>query len=221
MTEPTIISLPLRLTYAQIHRYPLRNLEGISLNNTDTQFYPSKELSIILDNFVEDTNVKRNIIFENKLFLASSDIFSYLRKNVNSSMYNDIITIVHPSFRDIYWRNRELLDMEDLNLLDSIITRPLPQFKNVFDYEYLSEYSDKINMLIYHLYGDITPFIVLHIKVKDFIETINNNEELNIKLKDINVVINLEYKPYDFYDHKLESVQQYISLSKDEYQQPS
>lgn len=222
MAEPTIISFPLRITYAQIHPYPLTNLEGISFNNIGNEFYPNKALSTILDDFANG-NKNHLSIFENNLFLKSTDIFGYLRENINSLTHNDIITIIHPSFRDIYWKNRELLSFSKLNALDLVITQPLPQFKNIFDYEYLSQYSDKINTGIYHLYGDINEFIVLHITTKDFIEAINNNEPLNIKLKDINVTIKLEYKPYDFYDYKTESVQQYIPLSKslEEYQLPS
>lgn len=198
------IVIPLRKTYAQIHKRPLTNFEGIPIENVGEEFFPSKELANLLS-----SNRELLDIFSNGLFLKSSDVFNFLRnkKFINE---DDVITIIEPSLRDVYWKNKFLLNMDDIELLETNIKQPLPLYKNILDYEYVSEYKPKYD--IYHQYGDMTKFNVLHITVRDFIKSINDNRSLVFELKDIKITITLEYEPYDFYDYKSESVKQFIPL---------
>ncbi len=209
-----IISLSLRDTYAQIQHLPIHNFKGINDNISTSEIYPNDSLNQVLDNLEIDPDKYLNNIFASDLFLSSNDIFGYLSKNITSSMCDDIITIVINNLQDLYWNNRSLLTQEEEHLLEIDTNKIPPTFKNIFEYKHLTKYSNKIYTPIYQLYGDITPHTSLYIPVKDFIKSINIKEPIHVRLENIDIIIQLDYELYDFFNFETEFVYNCINLNK-------
>jgi hypothetical protein len=73
------------------------------------------------------------------------------------------------------------------------------------------EYKSIYQLEIYNPHGFITPFDVVHISVKEFVNRLNSHQPLEFKLSSTNVYLVLAYRPYDFYDQ--ETKQLLVDLS--------
>ncbi len=183
------IILPLRNTYAQINKYPINNLDEISIDN----YY----------------DLQGNInISGTTLFLRGSDVFYYLKKNIKTISDKDTISFINSNLLNIYWKNKKLLSFTDFNNLENAMKEPFSIFENILD---SSENITQTITPIYYLQNNINPYEVFHISVKDFINIINNKKPLIIKLPKINININLQYELYDFYDYETNTIEDYMS----------
>jgi len=74
------------------------------------------------------------------LFICSNNLFTHINKNRH--LYNDVITIVLHGLRDLFWMNRHMLSTYERFLLEVMMSgTKLPTFKNILEYETISEYS--------------------------------------------------------------------------------
>lgn len=214
--QSQLIKIWLRDTYSQIHPTPIYDIEGFDPSISRSRIYPNDNLIYLLDNLKIHADKYSDDIFypDSDLFLNSSDIFGYLNKNIKHGVCDAYIIIVINNLRDIYWNNRHLLPQEELPALELSTEKYLPTFVNIFDYQALNEYATSISTPIYQLYGDISPYNVVNIPVKYFIESINTNQSIKVKISDINTTIELNYEPYDFWSFANESIVNYIDINK-------
>lgn len=195
MTSPLVtIPLWLRDTYAYVHSEPIQQLNG-PLNET------------ILTQEAAITSLASG----SGLFLNSADVFTYLNRNI-SNVCNDTITIVIHSLRDLYWNMRNTLQREEVDHLEVAMKQPLPRFKNIFEYRALESSRDVNPSPLYQLFGTITQFSVIHIPVKHFIMSINDKQPLQVMLSGTNVIIQLDYEAYDFWDPETQSLIESINI---------
>ena len=138
------------------------------------------------------------------LFIRGNDLPLYIKENNYKILDNDIISIVDPNISNIYWDNRELLSITDLeNLTDYMKQSPVE-----FD---LSD--DNIpNIQTYNLINniDIIDYNTIYITVRDFINFINSNKSIIIKLPKIDINIEIKYEPYDFYNYSTNKINSFI-----------
>lgn len=194
----SIIPIWLRDTYARIQPTPIYNLYGPLRENVNTE-EQAKELLI-------------QGIEKSEIFLSGANVFGYLNRNLSKQICNQTVTIVIHSLRDLYWNNRHTLPQEVVTNLEVALRDPLPTFKNMFEYESIQNLSESINLTLYQLFGTITPFSVLHIPVSYFIEALNAKVPIQIALENTNIIIQLDYEQYDFWDTISESMVDYVDL---------
>jgi hypothetical protein len=89
---------------------------------------------------------------DNTIFISEDDIFAYSKNNV----YTGIVTIVISNLRDLYRDNRNTLPTEMINKLRVEMNKPSVKFRGIADGTY-------------QLFGNVTPYDVLHILVSYFI----------------------------------------------------
>jgi hypothetical protein len=212
-----IIPIWLRDTFGQVQQSPIYNLHGEYVESIDTEDV-AKALLIreISNRNVVQSDISSFDVYQgsdSRLFLAGSDIFGDLVKNyANVSSCTQTVNIIIHSLRDLYWNNRHMLPAEEVKILEILMKFPLPKFKNIFDYDSLKSFRDTIGTPMYQLFGDITPFSVISIPVRHFIESINNNIPIQVQLSGTNIVIQLDYQPYDFWDFDSQSLVNYIDI---------
>jgi hypothetical protein len=136
-----------------------------------------------------------------KHFLRTTNLYGYLDRTINERC-NDIITIVIPNLRNVYFNNRQRLSEEERRKLTVAVQEPLPKFKSIYDYPDLEILATEAHVPEYQVYGDITKYDVLHLPVRLFVEQINKREPLIFILKDVNVKISLSITPDDFWDNE-------------------
>ena len=211
-----IIPLWLRDTYGRIQPEPIYNLEGPLEENRSSEEAAYRSHSRGISN--------------SDLFLNGGDIFGYINKNkslcinrsgsngpggpgANEPGFNQVITIVIHSLRDLYWNYRAMLSPDQLVQLNMAMDEPLSTFKNIYDYKSLEKFRDMTDTPLYQMFGTITPYSVLYIPVRNFIETINNNEPIQIALDNIGIIIQLDYQQFDFWNFDTQSIVNKIDLS--------
>lgn len=193
--SPVIIPIWLRDTYAYVHPTPVYNLQGPFRENIHTE------------------EAARQLLTKNiNLFLSGADVFSYLNRNISKGVCNQTVTIVIHSLRDLYWNYRKILPHETVSNLEMAMREPLPTFKNVFEYKSIQQLSESIDLPQYQMFGTLTPFSVLHIPVRFFIESLNAGVPIQIALEDTNIIIQLDYEKFDFWDTITKSLIDYIDL---------
>jgi len=184
ITSNPIITIPLWLrdTYLIINSMPINNIHG-PLNETMHTEISAKEALLHSDT---------------QLFISGSDIIPYIHRHLSPSIYEETITIVIHSLRDFYWNIRHSLLPNEIALLEVTLKQPLPKFKNIFDYKSISPINNPIPL--YQLFGTISPFSVLHIPVRYFIQCVNDNIPIRVSLNNTEIVIEIQYQSYDFWD---------------------
>lgn len=234
--QSVIIPIWLRDTYATILSTPLYAMAGYS------EEYNIPEVSDkIFRNYSKTTNGNydniddaKNIIFQlqnNKdvktnlfisegkntnFFISGGDVFGYLNRHLDREICNYTVSIVIRGLRDLYWNNRLTLPRDEDVQLDNAMRQPLPSFKNIFDYDEINTIEgidELIDIPVYQLFGTITPYSVIHIPVRHFIQSLNINAPIRVALADTNIIIQLDYQQFDFWDSKADSIIKYINLN--------
>jgi hypothetical protein len=195
----TIIPIWLRDTYARVQPEPLLHLEGHIEENRNTEIEAAKALS------------HQSLPTGENLFLRSSDIFAFLSKHAGD-ICDQTVAIIIRGLRDLYWNNRFSLSDDELIQLDIATRKPLPSFKNVFEYSSLEKYRDIFNTPMFQLFGDITEYNVINVPVKYFIESLNNNVPIQAEILGTGIIIQFDYEMYDFWDPDTESIINHIDL---------
>lgn len=181
-----IIPIWLRDTYAFIHSEPIYNFQG-PLNESDTAEEIAKD-------FLQTGS---------NLFISGGDVFTFLSRN---NLCDHTITLVIHSLRDLYWSVRNSLPREEVDRLEIALKQPLPHFKNIFEYKKLESKRDSYPSPLYQMFGTLTPFSVLHIPVRHFIQALNAQQPLQVVLNGTEIMIQLDYKLYDFWDPATQSL---------------
>lgn len=194
-----LVTIPiwLRDTYARVHSTPINNFQG--LMNEDAA--------------AEDAARDAVTRTDSELFLSGGDVFTYLNRNLSRNLCDQTVTIVIHSLRDLYWNIRQTLPREEVNQLEIALRYPLPRFKDIFEYSSLEALRDTIPSPLYQLFGTLTPFSVIHIPVRHFIDTINRGNPIRVALTDTDIVIELHYEAYDFWDPSSESLVTHIDIN--------
>ena len=190
-----VIPINLRDIYARVQADKIINWYGFKDEDYD---------------YFEKT-VRRNIstkIENSDYFVNAGNMFAYLWKHIDSINCGDIVNIVIPGLRNIYYNHRAFLSKDEKNLLETSMKQPLPQF--------LSIYGDNKNptMEEYQLFGDITAYDVIHIPVISFIKSINDKKPLSIQLYPLNVKIVLTHSQSDLWDIEYQQIINYIDIQK-------
>ena len=146
-------------------------------------------------------------------FIRASNMFSYLWRNLNKNNCDFIVNIIIPGLRNIYYENKKFLSEDEQNLLNDIIQRDLPQFEDIYNYKSLEKYASDVNMQEYQLFGSITPYDVVNIPVKTFVNLINNKSPIKIQLYPLNIIIELVYYDYDMWDSEYQEMISYIDIN--------
>ena len=139
------------------------------------------------------------------LFLRGIDLPLYIKENNYKILDNDIISIIDTNISNIYWDNRELLSVSDLeNITDYMKQSPLEFDKS----------EDNISGIqTYHLVNDISiiDYNTVYITIKDFIKFVNSNKSIMTKLPKVNINIEFKYEAYDFYNYSTNTIDNFIS----------
>ncbi len=169
----------LRDAYAIIKPRPLYNLMGsVKVNDN------SEQESIFSYN-------------SGNLFVKGNDVLSIINQNIKNYC-GWYITFVLPSLTDHFLDNSEYLSEEEHVTLLELSNTSNPKFKNIYEYDYFDEIQ--YTLPLYQMFGVITPYNVLHISVKDFVEMINDRNAPLFVLDEIYSIIGLYYEEYDLYD---------------------
>lgn len=194
-----IVPIWLRDVYATVQSQPLYFLEGPMIESPQSE----EAVKFALTQKLESSN----------LFLSGDNIFCYLNKNMTSNMCDHYITVVIHNLPDLYWSNKENIFDETLEI-DLAIKQPFPTFKDINEYRSVNQLINQSNPLVlYQLLGTISPYNVLHIPIRYFIESLNNKRPINISLDRIDTIIQLNYEQFDFWDPITNSLIESIDLS--------
>ena len=100
-------------------------------------------------------------------WLEANKMYEYIRRNRFTIRKNDIVTLYVPKLRSVYQKLGIYSEQE--------VVHPLPNWKNVYNYETLksSTMEQRKNLYEYQLDGYITPFDVLHFTADEFVEFFN------------------------------------------------
>ena len=120
----------------------------------------------------------------NSIFISADDIFAYCSKQ---KLYTGMLVIAIPNLRDLYWNKRKLLSVEEVNKLSIEMEEPPTRFRD-------------IGSGMYQLFGNITPYDIIHIPVSYFIECLNRKVSIEVMLNNTNTTIRLDYLQHDFWD---------------------
>lgn len=194
-----IIPLWLRDIYAKVEQYPISTREGLEEVSRDTEALAAAELQKLLP----DTS----------LFIGGSDLYSYLSRYITNEMCDHVITFVITNLRDLYWNMRLNLSIEQQVQLDRAMNKSLPHFQNIFDYPSLQNLGPELPTHLFQLIGDITPFSVIHVPVRDFINAVNNKLPVLVWLPELAIIIQLSYQEADFWDTQVGQLIDYIPIS--------
>ena len=118
-------------------------------------------------------------------FIKGNDLPKYIRDNYIFSDI-DIISIIDTDINNIYWDNRESLNITDLENLNDI----MKQSSIEFEISNNNSFTLKNNNIDYN---------ILYISVKEFMNSIENNTSIITKLPKANINIELLYELYDFW----------------------
>lgn len=137
-------------------------------------------------------------------FIKGNDLPKFIKENNSKILDSDIISIIDTNMNNIYWNNRELLSITDLEkLMDNMKYYPIEFVR--------SDYNPK-NFQIFLLQRNIIiDYNVLYITVGDFIKYINNNKYIVTKLPKMNKNIEIQYELYDFYNESTNRIDNFIS----------
>lgn len=111
------------------------------------------------------------------VFYSGIDLFTKLATEEHTG--DEIITFTMKGLRNLYYSNRDQLDQDTTIDLQIAIASPI---------------------------DEITRFDVFHISVCDFIDLIRSNESIEIQLSPTNLLIELQYEPYDFWSDEYQQI---------------
>ncbi len=195
-----IFTIDLRDVYARIEPQPIVKFKGFETRNKITEAQAREALKVSL--------------FESVHFITGNKVISFAYRNMKADNCQDIVTLVVPSLREIYWNNKNLVPGEKHIDINTVIKESFPEFYDIYSYPSVSENTTSDDMAEYQVFGKITPYDVLHISLIDFINTINNQQPITITIPDTAITIILRYEAFDFWDRETQSVINYIDLSK-------
>lgn len=198
-SDQVIIPIWLHDVYARIQSTPLQYMQGPLNEDTGSEQEAQKNLNEIMS--------KSNI------FLNGGDVFAYLSRNLDSLLCTGVITLVVTSLRDLYWDNRSTLPQDELTQLELAMNRPLPVFKNIFEYKSLQNIGESVDVPLYQMFGTITPYSVVHVPVIHFIRALNDKIPIRVSLEYTNIILQFDYERYDFWDPVRKSLVEYIDIS--------
>lgn len=143
----------------------------------------------------------------NERFIEGNNIINYIYNSGNNLPKNFgsyTITFIISNLRNLYWNNKNSLREDDRDSLSSSLKYRLPKFEedNIFD-----------NIVTYKLNGTITPFNILTISVRDFVERINKKLPIDLLLDGTNVIISIRYEKYDFWNESTQSIIDNVRLN--------
>jgi len=149
-----------------------------------------------------------------KLYLSGDDMFGYLWRNLFGSNCNDVITIVVPGLRELFLDYLEYLDLEEQEMVKYVVENvPAPRFKNIYDYPELGRLGTRANVSEYQLFGEITPYDVVHFDVKNFVRAINSKSTIaDIIIPNV-LVVEFPYVESDFFDEEYQTYITRINLT--------
>lgn len=145
-----------------------------------------------------------------RLFLTANNMFGYLYRNIRIHC-KDLISIIVPGLRNIYYKYQHRLPINEQALLATSMEKPLPTFDNVYSYNSLQNYGSLANINEYQLFGCITPYDVLHVPVRLYVDLLNKNLPIQVQLVP-NLYIMITYNDYDFWDNQYQALIQHIDL---------
>ena len=198
--DQTLIIIPLRLEdlFARVQADRIFNWNGY----TETSFFSEDAANAAV----------RMESGGSRLFLKANNMFGYLFRNISASMCSNVVNIIIPGLRNLYWQYRHLLPANEQNLLAISMQRELPSFTNIYSYRSLQYYGEKANISEYQLLGSITPYDVVHVPVEHFIDLLNRNQSIKVQLSPLPIIIDITYHDYDFWDNEYQKLIRYIDI---------
>lgn len=146
-------------------------------------------------------------------FLTGDNMFAYVYKMIKSDKCSHKITFVVPGLRNLYWNHRKQLSDSDLSELKIAMNKPEPTFHDIFVYDRMFEYKKNADVSEYQIIGSITPFDVVHLPMIKFVYLLNNKGKLLFKLMSTNVILELQYEKYDFWDNEYNKLLENIEIN--------
>lgn len=137
------------------------------------------------------------------VFFEGNNLPRYIKENNYKVSDDDIISIIDPNINSIYWDNRELLSITDLENLTDYMKQPPIEFNRLE--------TDISNIKIYSVNNNNIEYNIFYIMVKDFIKGINNSKPIIIKLPKANINVELQYELYDFHNNTTHKIDNFIS----------
>jgi hypothetical protein len=195
-----IIPIWLRDTYARVQDEELFTFEGFPGANKESE---SSAKDIILRGF-EVQN----------FFIEGSNLFGYFHRSLNSKVCNQTISIVIQGLRDLYWNNRDRLPVDEKRLVEISMNESPPSFHNIFDYKSLLKLREQVILPMFQVYGSITPYDIVHVPVRHFIDSINKGIPIMIELEEVGIIIQFSYAKYDFWDPENNRIIDTIDLTR-------
>lgn len=126
-------------------------------------------------------------------FFSGNSVYLYLYKHLNEYR-NQYIYFVIPTLKYFFAEHIDELPIENQKELHDALITPPPKF------ELLNNITINTSVQQYKLNGQITPYEVFYMPVKDVIQDINNKIPLSVILDPLNVQVNLDHHPSDFFD---------------------
>jgi hypothetical protein len=166
----------------------------------------SESVALLRNTYALINNINLNPIdpdLNTYFFIKSNDLPRYIKENNSTISDDDIISVIDPNINNIYWNNRKLLNISNLeNLTEYIKLQPI---------EFVQLDRSPSEIQVYYLDGYNVNYNILYIKVKDFIKEINNNKSITIKFPKADIYIKYQYELYDFYNNTTNKVENFIS----------
>lgn len=185
----SVIPIWLRDIYAKVETSPITNIIGESIVGGVTKDTESLAVSELSKSFPQTS-----------FFIRGNELYSYLARYLNATVCNDVITFVIIGLRDLYWNQRHKLTRQQLDELELSMDRPLPQFYSIFNYQSLSNVGSEMATSAFQLFGTITPFSVVHVPVRDYVNAVNNKQPISVFLPELDIILSLSYELSDFWD---------------------
>lgn len=161
------VDLYLRQTYARVHDEPIYDHTSPILVDEDDP-----------DEVIDTTP-----------YYTGTNLY---RANIQSKSHDDIVTLVIPGLRNVYYQSKHLLDAEEQHPLSSSMSAESPTF------EY--DTSSPPGLERFHLTGQVTPYDVVHIPVSKYLNLVNSRRTLNFDLVPTDITLRLTHTDADFWD---------------------
>lgn len=184
-----VIPIWLRDIYAKVESSLLSDVIGESIVSGVTEDTESLAVAELSKPFPETM-----------FFIRGNELYSYLARYLNANVCNHVVTFVLVGLRDLYSNQRHKLTVQELAQLELSMNRPLPQFYSIFNYQSLSNVGSEMATSAFQLFGTITPFSVVHVPVREFVNAVNNKQPISVLLPELDIILSLTYELSDFWD---------------------
>jgi hypothetical protein len=138
------------------------------------------------------------------LFIKGNDLPRYIKENNDKISNDDIISILDLNINNIYWNNRELLTITDLENLTEYMKEQLIELQS------LDNDPSKVQTYSLNSSNNIT-YNVIYIRVKDFVNYLRDNKSVIVKFPKVEIYIEYQYEPYDFYNRVTNKIDNFVS----------